>query len=184
MPLINRVARLFTADFNAVLDRIEEPAQLLKQAIRDMEDELGSAERRIRVCVQDQETLGQRRAELLAKIDEIDTELDLCFANGKEDLARSLVRRKLEAKRLLKRIESKLRTNDRTLTEERRRIDENRTTLEGLKQKAEIFADREAAGTAREAECDATAWTARELSVSDDEIDVAFLREQQARRSS
>lgn len=184
MPLINRVARLFTADFNAVLDRIEEPALLLKQAIRDMEDGLGGAERRVRVCVEDQEMLGQRRAELLAKIHEIDTQLDLCFANGKEDLARSLVRRKLEAERLLKRIEAKLKANDRTLTEERRRIDENRTTLDGLRQKAEIFADREVAETGREMACDASAWTARELSVSDDEIEVAFLREQQARSSS
>ena len=38
MALINRVSRLFKADFNAVLDQIEEPEQLLKQAIRDMED--------------------------------------------------------------------------------------------------------------------------------------------------
>ena len=31
MALINRVSRLFTADFNAVLDRIEEPELLLKR---------------------------------------------------------------------------------------------------------------------------------------------------------
>ena len=40
MALINRVSRLFRADFHAVLDQIEEPELLLKQAIRDMEDEL------------------------------------------------------------------------------------------------------------------------------------------------
>ena len=40
MELINRIARLFKADFHAVLDQIEEPEALLRQAIRDMEDEL------------------------------------------------------------------------------------------------------------------------------------------------
>ena len=36
MALINRISRLFQADFHAVLDQIEEPEQILKQAIRDM----------------------------------------------------------------------------------------------------------------------------------------------------
>ena len=40
MALISRVSRLFTADVHAVLDRIEEPEVLLKQAIREMEDEV------------------------------------------------------------------------------------------------------------------------------------------------
>ena len=40
MALITRISRLFQADFHAVLDRIEEPEQLLKQAIREMEDSL------------------------------------------------------------------------------------------------------------------------------------------------
>ena len=34
MPLINRVSRLFRADLHAVLDRIEEPDVLLRQAAR------------------------------------------------------------------------------------------------------------------------------------------------------
>ena len=37
MALINRLSRLFKADFHAVLDQIEEPELLLKQAIREME---------------------------------------------------------------------------------------------------------------------------------------------------
>ena len=43
MALINRVARLFKADFHAVLDQIEEPELLLKQAVREMEDELAES---------------------------------------------------------------------------------------------------------------------------------------------
>ena len=40
MALIRRVARLITADVHAVLDQIEEPEIVLKQAIREMEEEL------------------------------------------------------------------------------------------------------------------------------------------------
>ncbi|RLA35148.1 MAG: hypothetical protein DRR11_01080, partial [Gammaproteobacteria bacterium] len=55
MALINRISRLFKADFHAVLDQIEEPEQLLKQAIRDMEDELATTEQSIILCAHDQE---------------------------------------------------------------------------------------------------------------------------------
>ena len=62
MVLINRISRLFKADFHAVLDRIEEPEQLLKQAIRDMEDDLANTEQRISLCAHDHEVLSVRRS--------------------------------------------------------------------------------------------------------------------------
>ncbi|MGH8588771.1 MAG: PspA/IM30 family protein, partial [Gammaproteobacteria bacterium] len=49
MALITRVSRLFRSDLHAVLDRIEEPEVLLRQAIREMEAELSSDEQRIRL---------------------------------------------------------------------------------------------------------------------------------------
>ena len=101
MALINRVARLFKSDFHAVLDRIEEPEQVLRQAIRDMEDKLASAEQRIRLCTHERERLATRKAALDATVKELDQELDLCFAKQKDELARTSVRKKLEAQRLL-----------------------------------------------------------------------------------
>ena len=70
MALINRVARLFKADFHAVLDQIEEPELLLKQAVREMEDELAESEQRIRVCTHDQEALAIRKREIDSKAHE------------------------------------------------------------------------------------------------------------------
>ncbi len=182
MALVNRLARLFKADFHAVLDRIEEPEQLLKQAIRDMEDELSGAEQCIRIAVHDQESLGIRKAELEEKLAEIEAELDLCFAAKKQDLARSLVRKKLEGQRFLMRLAARHAENERDLGKTRAQLDTDRASLEGLKQKAEILAQR-SPGEHDPALEDA-AWMARDLTVSDDEIDVAFLREQQARAAS
>ena len=182
MALINRISRLFKADFNAVLDRIEEPEQLLKQAIRDMEDELVGSEQRIKTRAFEQDSLGTRRAELETKLADLEEELDLCFASKKHDLARSLVRKKLEGKRVLKRLESKFLANDKDLTKSREQIDADRSTLESLKQKAELFAQRSPGVTG--AEIDNVSWPQSEFTVGDDEIEVAFLREQQARSAS
>ena len=38
MALITRFSRLFRADLHAVLDRIEEPDVILRQAVREMEE--------------------------------------------------------------------------------------------------------------------------------------------------
>ena len=182
MALINRVTRLFKADFHAVLDQIEEPELLLKQAVREMEDDLAETEQRISVCAHDQDALVTRKGEIDSKLAEIDEELDLCFASKKDDLAMGLIRKKLEAERLSKRLGSQHNASGKYLDEQRAMLDENRATLEGLRQKAELFAKR--VPVEGKSEFDDIAWMARELRVSDDEVEVAYLREKSARSQS
>jgi len=184
MALINRVSRLFKADFHAVLDQIEEPEQLLKQAIRDMEDDLATTEQRVTLCAHDQEALTVRRSELENTLAEIDEQLDLCFESKKHDLAKNLIRKKLEAGRLLKRLNAKHAANDKYLAEQRTMIDENRSTLESLRQKAELFAQRTPVPGDGGSEFDDIAWMAREMTVGDDEVEVAYLREKSQRSAS
>ena len=184
MALINRISRLFKADFHAVLDQIEEPEQLLKQAIRDMEDELATTEQRIILCAHDQEALGVRKNELKNAVAEIDTQIDLCFESEKDDLARSLIKKKLEAERLLKRLVSKYEANEKYLVEQRSMFDENRGTLEGLRQKAELFARRTPVDRDGSSEFDDIAWMARDMVIGDDEVEIAFLREKTMRSVS
>jgi len=184
MALISRISRLFKADFNAVLDHIEEPEQLLRQAIRDMEDDLARAEQRIALCSHEQDMLGVRKSELDSAITELDAELDLCFETGKDNLARGLIRRKLETERLLKRLESKRTANEQHLAEQRRLLDENAATLESLRQKAELLARRSPTQGDGGPQFDDIAWTAREMTVGDDEIEIALLREKSLRSAS
>lgn len=184
MALINRISRLFKADFHAVLDQIEEPQTLLKQAIRDMEDELAATEQRIAQRAHDQDALAARQRDLQDAIADIDAELDLCFESKKDDLARSQIRRKLEAERLLKRLTTTFDANRQYLDEQRSAIKEKAGTLESLRQKAELITDRGRFGSDVGSDFDDVAWMARELSVSDEEIEIAYLREKSIRSAS
>jgi len=184
MALINRISRLFKADFHAVLDQIEEPEVLLKQAIRDMEDDLANTEQRVKLCAIDQDALSGRKCELESAIAEIETQLDLCFESEKDDLAKSLIRKKLEAERLVKRLNAKHRANDKYLDEQRKMLDENHATLESLRQKAELFAQRTPVHINGGSEFDDIAWMAREMTVGDDEVEIAYLREKSIRSAS
>jgi phage shock protein A len=183
MALINRVSRLFKADFHAVLDQIEEPELLLKQAIRDMEDELAATEQRIILCASDQESLHHRKTELQKAVAEINEQLDLCFDSGKDDLAKSLIRKKLESERLLKHSCTKQATDEKHLAAQRAVLNENRSALESLRQKAELIAQRPPAHRVA-ADLDDISWVARELTVGDDEVEVAYLREKSIRSAS
>ena len=180
MALINRLSRLFKADFHAVLDQIEEPEQMLRQAIRDMEDELAATENRIADRAREQGAVTSRRDEIGATVREYDEQLNLCFESGKDDLARGLIRKKLEAERIVRQLDNRIALNRDFLEEQQRLFDDNRSALESLRQKAEAFAHRPARVSGATSIDDA-AWLARELDVSDDEVEIAFLREQSRR---
>jgi len=181
MALINRISRLFKADFHAVLDHIEEPEALLKQAIRDMEDDLAKAEQRINLCAHDQDALSVRKGELEDAVIEFEAKLDLCFESDKDDLAKTLIRKKLETERLLLHLKTKHVANAKFLVEQETMLEQNNSTLESLRQKAELFAQRTPVQTDGSPEFDDIAWMAREMTVGDEEVEIAYLREKNLR---
>jgi len=181
MALINRVTRLFRADFHAVLDQIEEPGLLLKQAVREMEDELQASEQRIADRKQEQDVLNTRIDEIRSSMANADEQLDVCFESGKDELAKGLIRRKLEAGRILKRLQSRVESNDAFLAGQQTQLEAQRMTLDGLRQKSEVFAQRP---VGQRTVFDETAWIAREMTVGDDEVEIAYLREKTRRSAS
>ena len=64
MTLLTRISRLFRADFHALLDSLEEPDVLLRQALREMEEEMLRDEQCEKRWATDLERLAGRRCEL------------------------------------------------------------------------------------------------------------------------
>lgn len=178
MALITRVARLFRADFHAVLDRIEEPDVLLKQAVREMQDSVDQDEQRIKLLTHERDQLVVRQADLEQSIAKIEEELDICFVADKEDLARTLIKRKLEAQQHHKLLQRKTETLQESVTELGSRIQENRSHLHAMQQKVELLAQDKSSSH------DETPWATVQPAVSDDDVEVAFLREKQKRGTS
>ena len=174
MTLIHRISQLFTADLHAVLDRLEEPEALLKQAIRDMEELVAKTEQRVRLLEHGVSELDRRRQSIEQSTAGIDGELDLCLAQGEDALARSLVRRKLEAERALRAVATRHEDDTRQLAEQRALLDEQRRELDVVRQKAELFV-----GPSREPPSFAS-----EQPVSNDDVEVALLRERERRKPS
>src|SRR5215468_456574 len=130
MALINRMSRLFTADVHAVLDRIEEPDVLLKHAIREMDEELARSEQRTRQLELERETLAERHRKVQTALAELAAQLDVCFANGNDELARKVIKRKLETEKLQQHVVERRQSIDKELAVQRALADEQRERLD------------------------------------------------------
>jgi phage shock protein A len=175
MTLMTRIARLFRADLHAVLDRIEEPDALLRQALREMEDDLGRDEQRLRSLRSEQAQLAAREDESRRTLAALEEELDLCFVAGKPDLARALIRRKLELERTAKIMAKKREALEAGRVDLTSRIEENRERLDQIRQKAEVLAE---GILDRPTEAHRTC---PDSVIRDEDVEVAFLREQRKR---
>lgn len=178
MALITRLSRLFQADFHAVLDRIEEPDIQLKQAIREMQFELQQTEQRRALLQHEAEQLVTLATDCKNQIVAFDEELDICFAAKKEDLARDLVRRKLETNHQLQSTEKQITTIQSSTRKLTASIDEYRQQLENMKQKLELLV------TDNDGQPLHHHLTGVAAGIRAEDIEIALLREKQSRRAS
>jgi phage shock protein A len=175
MALITRIARLFKADMHALLDTIEEPQSVLKQAIREMAEAIERSEKQLEDLKRREEKLNSYRAEQEKLLTETDHQIDLCLRANNEKLGRSMVRRKLEIQKRIK-----LSERERTALESERgklaqELAMQKAKLASIKEKMEIFVEESRHKTAEATRCE------RDYSVSDDEVEVAFLAEKERR---
>lgn len=179
MALIPRIARLFRADMHSILDSIEEPQSLLKQAVREMAAAIESGEQKIEVLARREERLGVCLAEQDRSLTETEQRIDLCFRSNDENLARAMIRRKLEIEKRIK-----LTARERAalvLERERhaRALSVQRAKLASVKAEMEILAkeDRHPPSTSEST-------YEHDYTVSEEEIEVAFLAERERRASA
>lgn len=177
MALINRISRLFQADMHAVLDRIEEPEALLRQALREMEAAQAEESQRTRLLQHELGELEQQATTARQQLERLESELDLCFKADQETLARKLVRTKLEHGGRLEQLQTRQQRVRRQLDTLQQRAQENSTRLESLRQKLALLESEQLRNGFSER-------NPNHPLVRDEEVEVAFLREQQKRRSS
>lgn len=175
MTLLTRFSRLFRADVNAMLDRLEEPDLQLRQAVRDMQEEIEGLQRQGRSRERELTRLASQVKQATEAISRIDQQLDLCVANARDDLARGLVRRKLQFENGLRQLAQRREQSERELSEGEQRLTDYRARLESLQHRLESLEPRQASSQPT------GAFAFTQPAVTDEDVEVAWLREQQRR---
>jgi len=175
MALITRFTRLFQADLHAVMDRIEEPDVLLRQALREMDADIAKDDQRSRALQHELTQTGARKAEIEQSLRQIDDEIDLCFDSGNHELVRTFLRRKLEAHQLQQAISRRDHSVQASLAEIAARLKENRQRLTAMQQKSELLAEDDS-----DTRCDQF-WSIPQVAIRDEDVEVAFISEKKRR---
>ena len=176
MALVTRLSRLFRADIHAVLDRIEEPELLLRQAVREMEEAVADDERRAGLLCQERDQLRQRQEAVRRVLATLEEELDVCFRAENEALARSLIRQRIEQQRLQGELAQQETSLGDALDELGRRREEQLPRLQSMRQKIALWS-REMGDVRLPGQRPPSP-------VRDEEVEIAFLREKQRRYGS
>jgi phage shock protein A len=165
------ISRLFQADIHAVLDKIEEPEQLLKQSIREMGESIANDERQIRSLEYEQQQLINKHDQYTGIITELEDKLSLCFKSNKDDLARSLIKQKLETQQAIRLLADKRDALKEKLTRLTKQLTEHQAQLLAMKQKAEAFLEEDRGSSSN--------WENPPVTVQDEDVEIAFLCEKQ-----
>jgi phage shock protein A len=177
MALITRFSRLFTADLHALLDRLEAPEVVLKQAIREMEEEVANRAARVKRLDLEHQHMAQQLQEIEQSLRTVAEQLDVCFASSDELLARGLLKRRLQLERHAQRLGAKREVNRQMAAAERSCHDDNQRQLDGLRQQADVML--EALTTASDQPCESSFV---DSPITDADVEIALLREKQQRR--
>lgn len=178
MTLITRITRLCKADLHGLLDSLEEPEEVIKQAIRDMEEDIATQERRLEELRAARQRLAREAQETTATMQEIASQIDICFAAENEPLARNLMRKRLET---VGRAKAIARAQDETRAQSdalATRIAAHKAQLASVVQKLRAY----------EATRPHQPWASSPCAplqggsvVTDEEVEVAFLEEKRRR---
>ena len=177
MPILNRLTSLVFADVHAVLDKLEDPHASLGLAVREMETSLHGSSKEIDVLKSSIEHRKRRHAEFTRRVAVFADELDVCFSSNKEALAKIVLRKKLNGEQVLLGIEKSLTELDSGLQREEALFRENERRLSAMREKLALHGEEFNGPSA-----DTEAFSAVSDSVTEEAVEVAFLKELQRRK--
>lgn len=94
MGLFDRARRAASANFNALLDHLEDPKKDVELTISDMEEQLRLARHEIVLVVASEKQLARRAEETSVDVDKWERRAELAVKHGDDDLAREALRQK------------------------------------------------------------------------------------------
>lgn len=176
MALLARFSRLLKADLHGVLDNLEEPELLLRQALRDMES---AQQQQQAVCehLEHQiQRLDSQAGTLQRELETLCEQLDRCFVDGDDRLIRTVIKRRLIAEQQLTQVQANREGLLGNLQQEQKRLQQQSQRLDALKQQARLAVSSQGEPPVEE--------TFTPGVITEADVDLAILRERQMRGAS
>src|SRR5262245_19130864 len=94
MGMFDRMGRVISSNFNALLDRAEDPQKSLDQTLEDMRDQIRAARQEVVRAVAAGKQLEKKTTELDSEAEKWSSRAELAVKHGDDDLAREALMQK------------------------------------------------------------------------------------------
>jgi len=143
MGIMTRFMRLCKADIHGVMDQLEDKGLLLKQYLRDMEEELGQKEARLRKLVVSRDKLQQDCDKYSGECKKLDADIESALKKSKDDIARLLIKKLKPMTSHRDELTRHIQNLGREITQFHGLIEEQRLQYEQLELRAKEYFHRE-----------------------------------------
>jgi phage shock protein A len=143
MGIMTRFMRLCKADIHGVMDQLEDKGLLLKQYLRDMQEELGQKEARVRKLVVSRDKLQQDCDKYSGECEKLDQDIESALRKGKDDIARQLIKKLKPVSSHRDELTRHVQNLTKEITEFHGLIEEQRLQYEQLELRAKEYFHRE-----------------------------------------
>jgi len=142
MGLFDRASRAVSANFNALLDRLEDPKKEIDLTVAEMEEHVRGARQEIVRAVASEKQLSKKVDDLKSQLDKWERRAELAVKHGDDDLAREALRQRRRLATEVERAEA-LRVEQRNVALELRTdLERMDRTVQEVKAKRGVLAVR------------------------------------------
>jgi phage shock protein A len=103
--LFQRISDVISANINDLIDRVEDPERMIKQIIREMEENIRQAKEGVVDAIASEKQLARELAEHTRKAQQWQEKAEAALRSGNEELARAALARKKEHDRIRQNLE-------------------------------------------------------------------------------
>lgn len=142
MGIMTRFMRLCKADIHGVMDQLEDKDLLLKQYLRDMEEEVSSKEARLRKMVISRDKAQQDYEKHSAECKKLDQDIEAAIHKDKDEIARLLIKKLKPLAYHCDELGRHIQTLDREIRQFHERIEEQALQREQMQLRAKEYFHR------------------------------------------
>lgn len=175
MAIANRLLRLIRSDMHGLIDTLEDPLATLKQAIREMQQQIDSFKNQLDEKSRLQDELQYKISSIKEKTSSIQDEIDLCFEEQNEELAKSRIKKRLQLQKTECLLNDRLVAVQEGIEELQGVYSDRQNKLNRIKEKYNVIADQRSNDEIYSDKDFAV--EGADSTVSAEDVEIAFLQE-------
>jgi phage shock protein A len=143
MGIVDRISTILKANINDLLDRAEDPAKMIDQLIRDMEQAYEEAERQVTESMALEKKLEREYLAAEALVEQAQNQATKAVMVGRDDLARNALTRKLALAKRAKALKAELEEQTEAVTSLKSQLHALRAKLDDARQQKAVLLSRQ-----------------------------------------